>query len=94
MDDAPRVRGFDCFRDLLRDGQRLIEGNRALPDPLRRVVTFDELPDAGMRASGFLDRIDRGDVRMIERRERLRLAFEPRESVSGQNRAREPGPSH
>ena len=29
----------------------------------------------------FSNRVDRGDVRMIQRRERLRLALEPRQAV-------------
>jgi hypothetical protein len=53
-------------------------------DPLRQVVTLDELHDEGVHATGFLDRIDRGNVRMIERSERLRLAFEPREAVGSE----------
>ena len=35
MDDPVLVRGFERFGDLLRDGQRFIEWNRPLRDPVR-----------------------------------------------------------
>ena len=70
------VRGFQRLRNLLRDGERFIEGNRASLHPLRRIVTLDEFHDERVNATGLLRfRSIRGDVRMIERRERLRLAF-------------------
>ena len=31
--------------------------------------------------AGFLEPVDRGDVRMIQRRERLRFALEPRQAL-------------
>ena len=42
MNDALLVRGFQGLRDLLRDGQRFIERDRAARDPLRQIVAFDE----------------------------------------------------
>ena len=37
MDDALLVRRFERLGDLLRDRQRLVDGNRALCDPLASV---------------------------------------------------------
>jgi len=37
MDDAPLVRGFEGFRNLLRDGQGLVGWNRTTRDALREI---------------------------------------------------------
>jgi hypothetical protein len=49
----------------------------AARDPLRQIFTLDEFHHEGVRAGEFLKSVSRGDVRMIQRRERLRLAFKP-----------------
>ena len=78
MDDALLVRRFERVGDLLRDWQRFVERDRAARDPLRQILALDQFHHEGVQAGRFLDRIDRRDVRMIQRRERLRLALEPR----------------
>jgi len=45
--------------------------------PLGKVFSFDELERERHDAIGFFEPEDRSDVRMIERREHLRLAAEP-----------------
>ena len=76
------VRRFERLRDLLRDRaapHRSESTPRAMP--LRQVVALDEFHHEGVHATGLLESVDRGDVRMIQRRERLRLAFEARQAV-------------
>ena len=46
-------------------------------DTLRERRSFDELEDEGV----FLGAIDGGDVRVVERREHLRFATKPRETL-------------
>ena len=43
VDDPLLVRRFERLRDLARDGQRLIEWNSALRDPIGQRWSFDEL---------------------------------------------------
>ncbi len=74
MDDPLLVRGFERLGDLLRDGQRFIERDRAARDALRQIVALDEFHHERGDACAFLEAVDRGDVRMIERRERLRAS--------------------
>ena len=44
------------------------------------VLALDQLHHEGVHAGGLLDPVDRGDVGMVQRRERLRLALEPRQA--------------
>ena len=76
MDDALLMRGFESLGDLLRDWQRLVDWDRALCKALRQVVTFDQFHHEGVQAGRLLEAVNRGDVGMIQRRERLRLALE------------------
>ncbi len=81
MDDPLLVRGLERFRNLLRDGQHFVQrqsGSR--PDLFRKIFAFDKLHHKGVHAGGFLEPVDRGDVGVIERRERLGFALEPGES--------------
>ena len=74
MDDALVVRGFEAVGDLPGDLERLVERNRALLDPLGQRRALDQLHDE----RAVLDAVDRGDVRMVEGGEHLRLAREAR----------------
>ena len=76
MDDALVVRGFERVGDLPRDAERLVERNRSLLDPLGQRRPFDQLHHQRV----LLDAVDRRDVRMIQRREHLRLAREARQA--------------
>ena len=80
VDDPLLVRRFERLGDLLRDRQRFVDRNRAARDALRQIVALDQFHHEGVHAAGFLEPVDRGDVRMIQRRERLRLAFEARQA--------------
>ncbi len=84
MDDALLVRGLERLGDLAGNGQRVLEWNRTARDPRRQVFPIDELhhqrPNLfAARARPLLDAVDLRDVRVIERRERLCLALEPRQ---------------
>ena len=96
MDDPVLVRGFERLRDLSRDRQRLVERDRSLRDAIGERWSLDELEDErvpGPAKAGpygivgatfrwpFFESVDRGDVRMIQRREHLRFAPEAREPV-------------
>ena len=81
MDDPLLVRCFERVRDLPGDGQRLIDRHRTARDPLRQIVTLDEFHDEGGQASALLEAVDAGNVRMIQRGERLRFTLKPRKAV-------------
>ena len=81
MDDPLLVCRFERFGNLLRDGQRLVERDRAARDALRQVVALDQLHHDRAHTAAFFEAVDVRDVRVIEGRERLRFAREPREPV-------------
>ena len=81
MNNALLMGSFERLGDLFRDRQRLRERQRGARDPLRKVLALDQFHDQGVSASGFLESVNRRDVRMIERRERFRFAFEPRQAA-------------
>ena len=78
MDDPLLVRRFERFGDLSRHRQRVGQRNRAARDPLRQVLALDELHDQRLDAVGFFGAVDGGDVWMIQRGQKLSLAFEAR----------------
>ena len=81
------VRGLERIGDLLRDRQRFVEGDRPARDPLRQIVTLDQLHHKGAHTAALLDPVDGGDMRMIEGRQRVGFAREPPEAlgVVGEN---------
>ena len=50
-------------------------------DPLRERLAFDELEHQRLEAVRLLEPVDRRDVRVVERRQHLRLALEPRQAL-------------
>ena len=74
MDDALVVRGFEAVGDLPGDLERLVQRNRSLLDSFGQRRTLDQLHDE----RAVLDAVDRGDVRMVEGGQHLRLAREAR----------------
>ena len=66
MDDSLLVRRFKRLGDLLRDRQRLVDGNGPLRDPIGERRAFDQLHDQRVRAVGILEAMDLRDVGMIE----------------------------
>ena len=82
VDDAALVRGLERRGDLTRDRQRFVERNRALRDAVRQRRAVDQFEhQRALRQPCFLEPVDLRDVRMIERREHLRLALESRDAI-------------
>ena len=86
MDDPALVREVERACDLARHAERLpLRQSRALrPLARRRELVgeggaVDELEDQKPDLLRFLESVDRADVRVIERGQRARFAFEPRE---------------
>src|SRR5262249_4291721 len=81
-DDPALVRGLEAFRDLPRDRDRLVHRDRALREALREVLAVHELERETHDSVRLLEPVDRGDVRVVERGEELRLAAEARDAVA------------
>jgi len=81
MDDALLVRRFERLRDLLRDGQRLVNRDRPARNALRQILALDELHHDRAHTATLFEAVDVRDVRVIDGRQRLRFAIEPREPV-------------
>src|SRR5215475_2907695 len=82
MDDPLLVRGLERFGDLSCDRQCFIKRNRPLCDAIGERRPFDELEHERMRAAGILEAVDARDLWMIQGREHLSFALEPREILS------------
>ena len=76
------MRSFERLGDLTGDRQRFVEREWALRDAVCERRAVDELEDERAHTSrSFLDTVDLRDVRMIERREHLRLALKSRDAI-------------
>ncbi len=78
VDDALLMRGFERVGDLPGDRHRLVSRQRAVGQPIGERHTIDELENEEPGGGVFLDAVDAGDMRMIQRREQLRLTREAR----------------
>jgi len=76
MDDVLLVRGFDRVGDLDRQPQRLVQRQRAACDARRDRLAFDEFEHEKRLCIGFFETVNRGYVRVIERREHPGFAIE------------------
>ena len=76
MNDPLLMRCFEGFGDLLGDGQGLVELNRPTRDPLREILSFDELHHEGFDAVCVLQPVDGRNVRMIQGGQCLGFALE------------------
>ena len=79
MNDPLLVRGFQRFRDLLRDRQRFIERDWTLRDAIRERRPLNQFHHERRRAFGAFQAVDGRDMRMIERRQHFGFALEARE---------------
>ena len=88
MDDAPLVCRVERVSDLAGDGQRFMERKAAaaIERRLREAVgerrTLDQLQHQAAQPLPFFDAVNRRDIRMVDRREELRLAFEPSQPLA------------
>ena len=87
MDDALLVGGFERFGNLAGDRHRILGGHRPARHDGGEVVALDELHHQRAHAARFLDAVDRGDVGVVDGRQRLRLAGEAGQAfgVAGQS---------
>jgi len=74
--DALAVRAVERLGDLDAVAQHLRERHRAAREPLRGGFSFEQLHDDVLDAILAADVVERADVRMVEARDRLRLALE------------------
>ncbi len=81
MNDPLLVRGFQRFRDLLRDRERLVDRSRTACDALRKIVALDQLHHQGGEVRGLFESVNRGDVQMVEGREHFGFALEARQAI-------------
>jgi len=81
VDDPELVRRLERVGDLPRDRQRLGERNRPPLEDRAQVLAVDQLHHERAGASRLLEPVDLRDVRVVERRERLRLSREPRDAI-------------
>ena len=70
------VRGFEGLGDLLGDGQGLIYRDGTLRDAVGECRSLDQFHDQRSLALTAFEAVDRRDVGMVERRERLGFAVE------------------
>ncbi len=81
MHDADVVRRFERVGGLTRDLKGFIRRQRTLTNAIREGGSFDELHHQRDSAAGFFEAVDRGDVRVIQRRQHLGFAAEPRQPI-------------
>ena len=76
MDDALLVRGLETRGDLRRVPQGLVRVERPAVHHVGDGLAVDELHDERRPAVGFFEMVNLGDVRIVQRRQRLRFAPE------------------
>ena len=81
MDDALLVRGFQRVRHLSGNAQRLVQRKRSAREPLREILSLDELHHEGAHATGFLETVDVRDIGVVQRREGMGFACEARQPI-------------
>src|SRR5262249_22109946 len=77
VDDGFGVRGLERVRRLTSDRQRFVYLQGPCSKAIGECRAFDEFEDKGHDIVTFLERVNRGDVWMVQSREDLRLAPEP-----------------
>ena len=81
MHDPLLVRRSERLGDLPAERQRLVHGHGPGNETLGKRLAGNELEHEEADAARFLEPVDRGDVRMIQGGEDLRLAFEARQAL-------------
>ena len=88
MDDAPLVGRLDRRGDADGQPQSLLDRHRASRDPVFEGRPRDQLENQSEGSLELFDAVDGRDPGVVERRQGVRLAFEPRETfrISGELR--------
>ncbi len=81
MDDALLVCGLEGLRDLPGDLQRLFNRDRSRLQPVGQRLALDQLHDEQVATVGFFESVQRGNVRVIERRQDFCFPLEPRGAI-------------
>ena len=81
MDDPSLVGRFERRRDLPRDRQCLIDGNRPLRDAVGQCRSVDQLQNERLHAMRFFETVNCGDMWVVQRRQHLRLTLEARDAI-------------
>src|SRR5205085_2172405 len=75
--DAAAMRVVEGVSDFNRAAEHLVERQRALGEPRRQRLTFQILHDEKMQPVVLPNVVERPDMRVVEARDRVGLAFEP-----------------
>ena len=75
------VRRFERRGDLFCDRHRLVERQGAICEPIRQCRAFDQFHHDRADAIRLFEAVDGGDVRMIQRGERLRFPLETHQAI-------------
>ena len=67
--------------DLHGDRDRVVERQRPPKEPIRQGLPSTSSITRKMVSAGLLHPLERGDVRVVERREDLGFALEPRDAI-------------
>jgi hypothetical protein len=88
VDHAGSVRGFEPFRDLSGDLDRLVERERSAFEAFGEVLALDELHGEEADLTFVVQTVNRGDSRVVQRGQQLRLALQAGQpvGVAGQHR--------
>ena len=91
MHNAFVMGGLQRERDLTRDLGRFVERHRTTLDTIRQGAAFEQLEHQHAAGWRLFESVDGADVRMIERRQQLRLALEARHALGiiGQRRGQQ-----
>jgi len=81
VDDPVLVGLVERLRDLPGNGEDILNWNGTLRDPIGERRPFDEFHDQRAAAVGLFQPIDLRNVGMVQRSERFRFVFEPREPL-------------
>ncbi len=73
MNDSVLVRLLQRLHDLRGNFESLVDRNRSACDALRKRLSGNELENEVVNVARLLQAVDRGNVRMIERRQNFRL---------------------
>src|SRR5262245_6998170 len=82
MDDVLLVSALQRFGDLLSDGQRLVNWNRAALQSFLKRLAFDQFHDDARLLSRIFKPVNLRDVGMIQAGKNLSFALKPRKPVS------------